>query len=202
RWAAGCTGGYPKPSSVRFGLLNTPTPAGHLVFTTGGDAGWWGPSGGNEAEHPATVPLPHKWAKFKGLYLHGKRVVLSYTVGSRTVLESPWVESAGGVTAITRGLEVGPSDQLTRLWCCGNCGGRGELVEGELAVMVRQGETLTVVAVVTRETGDGLTVASSGKIIQLDQSSREKSSRCKILIWQGPKKDLPAFLQLVKKTRP
>jgi hypothetical protein len=33
-------------------------------------------------------PLPRKWAHYKGLYKHGRRVVISYTVGNTPVLES------------------------------------------------------------------------------------------------------------------
>src|SRR5205814_4365690 len=131
RLAAGWTGGYLKHSSVRFGLLNTPTPAGQLVFTTGGNAGWEGLSSRYDTKDPATAPLPREWAKFKGLHLHGKRVVLSYSVGSRTVLESPWVESTGGVTAITRELQVGPSDRTVRLAVCETAGGRPKLARND-----------------------------------------------------------------------
>src|SRR3954453_11276668 len=61
RLAAGWTGDYLKHSSARFGLLNTPTPAGRLVFTTGSDAGWESPSGWFETKERATVPLPREW---------------------------------------------------------------------------------------------------------------------------------------------
>jgi putative heme-binding domain-containing protein len=37
-------------------------------------------------------PLPRHWARFKGQYLHGHRVILSYTVGAADVLESPGLE--------------------------------------------------------------------------------------------------------------
>ncbi|HZK82909.1 MAG TPA: DUF6797 domain-containing protein [Humisphaera sp.] len=53
-------------------------------------------------------PLPHDWAQYKGLYLHGQQVVLSYTVSGTPVLDSPgWEESADGI--ITRTLNVGKS---------------------------------------------------------------------------------------------
>src|SRR5207302_4599557 len=59
-------------SDVRFGLLNTPTPAGPLTFATGDGPGWEGPRGWT-CPHPATAPLPREWGRYKGLYLHGKR---------------------------------------------------------------------------------------------------------------------------------
>ena len=39
------------------------------------------------------MPLPAEWAKFKGLHLHGKHVVLEYTVQGVSVLDSPWAET-------------------------------------------------------------------------------------------------------------
>lgn len=38
---------------------------------------------------PPLGPLPRTWAQFRGWYLHGERVVFSYSVGGAAVLESP-----------------------------------------------------------------------------------------------------------------
>ena len=63
-------------------------------------------------------PLPHEHGRYRGLYLHGNRVVLSYTVGDCDVLESPWVEKRGDSLVLTRTLEITPSRQsLTMLVC-------------------------------------------------------------------------------------
>ncbi len=40
-------------------------------------------------------PLPATWAKYRGLYQHGEKAVLSYTVGTTNVLELPAVTAAG-----------------------------------------------------------------------------------------------------------
>src|SRR3954463_3958552 len=34
-------------------------------------------------------PLPREWGKYKGCYLHGERVILSYMVGDAEILDSP-----------------------------------------------------------------------------------------------------------------
>jgi putative heme-binding domain-containing protein len=56
-------------------------------------------------------PMPRRWTRYKGLYHHGGRVVLAYTVGDADVLESPGVEVDGSGNAIvfTRTLNVGRS---------------------------------------------------------------------------------------------
>jgi hypothetical protein len=109
RLAVAWTGGYLQHSDRRFGLLNTPTPAGVVFLSTASQAGWAGPDGKWQTKQPVTLPLAHEWGRFEGMYLHGKRVVLAYTVGDAEVLESPWLETIGGKEVLTRSFEVGPS---------------------------------------------------------------------------------------------
>jgi hypothetical protein len=60
---------------------------------------------------PGDGPLPADWAKFLGVYLHGEKVVLRYTVGAVPVLELFGVETMGESVAFTRTLELGPTEQ-------------------------------------------------------------------------------------------
>ena len=41
-------------------------------------------------------PLPRRWAHYRGLYHNGDRVILSYTVGTTAVLESPGLDGSRG----------------------------------------------------------------------------------------------------------
>jgi mono/diheme cytochrome c family protein len=52
-------------------------------------------------------PLPRDWARYRGLYHHGGRVVLSYTIGEAEVLESPGLIEAGGAQVFTRTFNIG-----------------------------------------------------------------------------------------------
>ena len=57
-------------------------------------------------------PMPGAWAHYRGLYRHGDRVVLAYTVGAADVLETPSLETdpaQPGVPIFARTLEIGPS---------------------------------------------------------------------------------------------
>ena len=62
-------------------------------------------------------PLPRSWAQYRGLYRHGDRVILAYTVGTTDILESPGreIDPAHPDTPIfARTLEIGPTtDDLT-----------------------------------------------------------------------------------------
>jgi len=82
---AGWTGRFIAFSPARYGLIEMPKIAGEVRWTAPGTKG-----------------------RYRGLYLHGERVVLSYEVEGAPILESPWAESADGMTVFTRTLHIGP----------------------------------------------------------------------------------------------
>lgn len=53
-------------------------------------------------------PLPKDWAHYRGLYLNGDQVVLSYTVGKVGLLELPGVDKSSGLTVFTRTIQLTP----------------------------------------------------------------------------------------------
>jgi hypothetical protein len=116
RLAAGWTGEYLKHSDRRFGLLNTPTPAGTMNFTTASGPGWADPKGSFESKHPATAPLPREWGRFNGMYMHGKHVVLSYSINGVEVRDYPRVRAGDEFARIDRTIEVEPGKQELRLF--------------------------------------------------------------------------------------
>ncbi|MBX9626012.1 MAG: hypothetical protein K2X82_19600 [Gemmataceae bacterium] len=75
RLAAGWTGGWLNHSDVRFGLMNTPTPAGTMAFA--------GPAG----DPRATAPVPTA-GRFRGQYVRADRVVFEYDRDGRRVWET------------------------------------------------------------------------------------------------------------------
>lgn len=56
-------------------------------------------------------PLPREWSHYKGHYLYGNRMVLHYTVGDATILESPGLESMEGTDVFTRTLNIDRSSK-------------------------------------------------------------------------------------------
>src|SRR5205823_924704 len=93
-----------------------PRPVGKMVFTTNAGPGGFDAKGEWNSKHPATAPLPRPWGRFEGLYLSGKRVVLSYTLGDVQVRESPWLETVAGQPIITRDVEIAPSKGTVNLF--------------------------------------------------------------------------------------
>ena len=54
-------------------------------------------------------PLPRDWARYRGLFLHGSQAVLSYTVGTTEVLDSPALVPYGTASVFVRTLNLGPT---------------------------------------------------------------------------------------------
>ena len=131
RWSAGWVGGFLKFGSRRFGLTQPPVSDGELFFTTEKIAGWafegrFRPTN-QEINGPAYADgwvvddknecrLPSEWCQYRGHYVAGDRVVLSYSVGPTNILESGWFVQAGDDEAFTRSLEIGGSTQPLQLW--------------------------------------------------------------------------------------
>src|SRR5262249_42049815 len=107
------TGGY-----LNFGNymkeINHPQPpqvAGTPAFGTKPGPGWANGGSFIDPRSQRQGPLPRDWAKYRGLYLHGDDVVLSYSVGDCAVLEMPGVESQEGATVFTRSFQLSRSLQ-------------------------------------------------------------------------------------------
>ncbi len=94
----------------------TPRTVDELHFASLPGPGWAHPITGSFVDPRmlgkdgrAYGPLPRDWAQYKGLYKHGDRVIVSYTVGDAGVLESHAVETRENATIWTRTLNVGQS---------------------------------------------------------------------------------------------
>lgn len=93
----GWTGTFLNYSPTRFGLIQRPSIGGQPLFTSPGTPGW-----GDGA------------IEFRGLHLHGQRVVISYQVNDVNILESYWTPPGEELAAVVRLLEIAPSKkQLT-----------------------------------------------------------------------------------------
>ena len=120
RASAGWTG-FLKFDAARFGIIVPPRIEGDVTFTTPILAGWSRSDQFiNHREGHRFGSLPKSVAHYEGLYRHGQRVVLKFTVGSSdptdvkpqpptVVFESPWTEESNGVTALSRTIVVEPS---------------------------------------------------------------------------------------------
>jgi len=60
-------------------------------------------------------PLPREWSRYRGIHLQGNRAVLSYTVGTTEVLDSPALTMNGATPVFKRVLNIGPAEQALAL---------------------------------------------------------------------------------------
>ena len=86
-----------------------PSIEGKLLWENRVGPGWAKDGSFEDARAVPFGPLPKDWVHWKGLYLHGNQVVLSYTVGARSVLETPSLESEEKGLAFARTFHLGPS---------------------------------------------------------------------------------------------
>ena len=105
------TGGYLNWASRPFADNNNDycTAAGDVQFATPTLPGWAKDGKFEDPRNPKDGPLPADWAKYKGLYLNGDNVVISYTVGGVPVLEAYAAEIQEKGTIFNRTMQLAPS---------------------------------------------------------------------------------------------
>lgn len=119
RMAGGWTGGWLKLKGVIFDGGHGPNPGpidkADVFFQTNPGPVWSKggdftdprklPTGAGAAKVPFG-PLPSEWAKYRGLHLHGDRVVFEYSVGDAVLLEMADIEKVGDAEVLTRTFRV------------------------------------------------------------------------------------------------
>jgi len=118
RVVAAWTGGFLNWGSRPFADNNNDycKSDGTLLFLTPKLPGWAKDGKLEDPRNPKDGPLPKDWAKYKGLYLDGDKVVISYTVGGVLVLEMFGAQTTDGETTITRTVQMGASEVAQKLF--------------------------------------------------------------------------------------
>ena len=91
-WRAGWTGGFLKTGPARYGLINPLYPHGKSLFANPATPGVADAKG--SFADPRKVkhgPLPQAYARYKGLYVGGNRIVVRYDLGETEIFDSPWM---------------------------------------------------------------------------------------------------------------
>lgn len=114
QYTAGWSGGLINWRNVVYNGEHQQHPriVGRQIFGNPPTPGWADADGGfSDPRELPYGPLPHGRARWKGLYRHGEQAILAYTVLGTDVLELPGVSQRDTLTAITRTIEVGPSER-------------------------------------------------------------------------------------------
>ncbi|MGV3774875.1 MAG: DUF6797 domain-containing protein [Verrucomicrobiales bacterium] len=133
RVAAGWTGGYITTSGVAFDGSHGGHPAidGDQVFGTSAVPGWIGEK--EQFTDPRPEPfgaLPQEWARWGGLYVYGKDVVLSYNIHGTQIFEQPGSVTNENGLGFTRTFQVESPKQNLTLLIANIEDGSGEVEEG------------------------------------------------------------------------
>jgi len=108
--------------------VTRPRTSGEPLFETNNVPGWANPKTGKFADERFVGmpegdvfpdgrrfgPLPRAWMHYKGLYKHGDRTVIAYTVGDATILESHDLTDSNGIVRILN-ISKSKTDMIVRL---------------------------------------------------------------------------------------
>lgn len=215
RYSVGWTGRFVALKGIVYDGEHWAYPRidGDVVFANPIRPGWSATGDFSDPRPRPYGPLPRGQARWRGLYLNGTEVVLSFTVGDTAVLELPGMERIGSGSALTRTLELAPGAQpaVTQVafepgWAAEFLGlqnlqrDAGEKSASELLVVRRSpegnGEVLAT-AVVGAVSKARWQVQAEGDI-RLHFPARTETARAKILIWRGATSDLATFAAVVR----
>lgn len=178
--------------------------AGHWIgppylFTTRREPGWAKDGKFDDPRQKSNGPLPRDWAKYRGMYRHGARAVLAYTVGKANILESPWIETDGSVNAVTRTLEVGSSDVPLLLKVCDEEQRKGEVKasDGRSLLVMTDGDQATAIGLVATNAAIRLVTRPDGRVV-VEVPARDEPARIKLLLWSGSASDTATFASLLR----
>ncbi|MBI4603684.1 MAG: ThuA domain-containing protein [Planctomycetes bacterium] len=176
---AGWTGGFLELSPARFGLIEKPRIAGAIAFRSPPGPGWEGGRG-----------------TYRGLYLHGRRAVLSYLVDAMEVLDASWVEATPAGIAFTRALELGPSATMHALSLLEVPGASCEVRPSTPAGPIARLEAAGAVTVAALRGSDAVGWAlRGGSRLALEVPEHASPLKLEVVVWKGPLAAERAFLE-------
>jgi hypothetical protein len=187
RVAGAWTGGFLRWYPARDGLEEWPSPGGPFHFMNQHRPGW---AAEGEFKDPRPLgygPLPETWGRYKGLHVHGQKVVFSYTVGDADVLELFGFERGEGHPIFTRTFQAGPGERSLSLHVL-DMPEEKTTLEGELSgvtsgyLQVRAGNERRVIGF--RSLPRGATWRVSDRQVILDLPRREAALRFQLAL--GP----------------
>lgn len=202
RVSAAWTGGFLEFPRGRGGLEGQISPVGEVAFRTAYAPGWASGAVGEDPRERHQGNLPADQAKWRGLYLNGDRVVLSYSAAGSEIFELPGYEQRGEQGVFTRTFQVGPGAG-TRTLLVADLPGSSGTVEGNLAMISESGKAdpaataALAVAVLGLPEGGKLAVGANGRVT-VNLPATKAPATFQVVIWSGKKAGLPESSVLTK----
>ncbi len=186
-----------------------PAILGKPAIATGSYAGWYTTAPAYESIKPRTPenlnwdPMPAEQGRWKGVYAHGNKAILNYTVGKTNIYELPAGEKIGDQQIFTRTFRInGPSQELFLIAAEVNNATSSE-VKGKVAYLYHGANKDSVTAISVVGKGNlGLKVNAQGaRFLTVQVPATAKTEEASIALWRGPVKGKSAFEKYSKKAR-
>lgn len=206
RVAGGWTGGIITEDGVTFNGSHGDNPRadGDPVFGTPTLPGWADDFGSFEDTRDEPFgPMDKSVAHWKGIYVHGDKVVLHYTVADQTVYEQPGSLSVGDQVALVRTLHVVPpkGNELTLPMSqilAKVDGGKAQVIDSHSAKITTTDGMATVVGVSGLDSGVSLETRNDHIVLHLAEGTAAKKD-FNIVFWHGRASDAGAFSAFLRK---
>ena len=193
------TGDYLKFGNYMKEIVHPQPPevAGRPVFGTKPGPGWAKAGILKDPRANGQGPLPAEWAKYRGLYLNGREVVFSYTVGRARVLELPGLSIHAGEKVFTRTIQLEKPSSETLLVCDGLPGSASGNANGTKGTLLLSGvgtaEAPATLGVALIGAPEAMLFAEGG-VVRVKLSGREQAGKSfQIAIWRGAAEDAGKF---------
>ena len=190
------TGGFIEFPRGRGGLEGQTRQAGRLLFGTKYGPGWVEKSVTEDLRQNHQGHLPAGLAKWRGLYLNGEHVTLSYTVGPAAILETPGTDKRGGHLVVTRTFSTSGLAQETALLIVDVPGGKGS-VDADGVGAIEFGEGVLLVGVLGAPKPARLEVVEDGRVKLMLPPLAAKTT-FQIALWGGAKSQRLSNADLLK----
>jgi len=176
-----------------------PEVAGTPVFGTKPGPGWAQAGSYADPRPNKQGPLPATWAKYRGLYLNGRKVVLSYTVGSVGVLESPGLETREGLRFVTRDIEFDKAEPMAVKVCDGLVADAPAHLPGLPAVLVMpESNGTNFIGVALGHAPEAALVLTNGSVEIRLSGKQSAAEQLNIALWRGPQQDVSRFERVAR----
>ena len=222
RYSAGWSGSFVALKGVVYDGSHGTYPAinGTQLFGNPVLPGWGKAGQFSDPREQPYGPLPHDWAHYKGLYLHGQQVIFSYEVNGIDVLELPGLDRRENEVAFTRTINIGPSAQDQVVQVAFDAAKKARLfLAGTLEPAEESSPAIDALAVLSAEPAsaadapvlaaallgfskDARWLPTREGHLRLLLPARQSAARFKILLWSGRRSSLPAFAQLTAAALP
>jgi len=149
RYSAGWVGGYLALTGTVFDWKHGPHPyvAGTPVFENPVGPGLARDGSFRDPRTEGFGNLPEAWGRYRGSYVHGDKVILSYSIGGTGVLELPGFTKQGDLEVFTRSIELDGASKEMVLQVAAAPGESIELVAQPLPVARATGKSGLAAAV-------------------------------------------------------